>query len=61
VTGLILLVIAAVMLVPRFDAAGMPLALACSEWGMAALGWTLVNRSGQTLRQAHEHVFRRNP
>lgn len=42
VAGLIVLVVAAVVLVPRFGIAGMPVALVCSEWGMAILGWALI-------------------
>jgi O-antigen/teichoic acid export membrane protein len=38
VIGLIALVIASVILTTRFEAAGMPLALACSEWTMALIG-----------------------
>ncbi len=47
VAGLIVLVIVAVILIPRFGAVGMPLALACSEWVMALIGWSLV--SGKNL------------
>lgn len=36
--GMVILVIAAAMLTTRFGAIGMPLALACSEWGMAIIG-----------------------
>lgn len=42
VVGLIVLVLASVMLVPHFGAAGMPLALVCSEWIMVGLGVTFV-------------------
>jgi len=42
VIGLIVLPIAAVTLTARIGAAGMPLALACSEWAMAAAGMTLI-------------------
>lgn len=45
VFGLIVLVVAAAMLAPRFDTAGMPLALACSEWAMAVLGWVLARQA----------------
>lgn len=38
VIGLIVLTVAAVMLTPHLTATGMPLALACSEWGMALIG-----------------------
>lgn len=41
VAGLVVLVVAAVVLMPLGEP-GMPLALACSEWVMALLGWTLV-------------------
>lgn len=49
VVGLIVLAIAAVVLTAKFDAAGMPLALASSEWAMAAFGGLLVwiNRKRQ--------------
>jgi O-antigen/teichoic acid export membrane protein len=41
--GLIVLVIAGVLLTAPFGATGMPLALACSEWVMAATGmWLLL-------------------
>lgn len=40
--GLLVLAVSAVMLVPRFGASGMPVALACSEWSMAITGWMLV-------------------
>lgn len=42
ITGLIVLVIAAVALTARFGAPGIPLALACSEWAMAILGIALM-------------------
>ena len=42
VGGLVVLVIAAALLTTRLGAAGMPLALACSEWGMASIGWAYV-------------------
>lgn len=42
VIGLIVLVIAATMLTTRFGPAGMPQALACSEWGMAIIGWLCI-------------------
>lgn len=50
VAGLAVLVIAAVTLTVRFGATGMPLALACSEWMMAAIGgWlSLMARHGRT-------------
>ncbi|TAN06154.1 MAG: lipopolysaccharide biosynthesis protein [Rhodanobacteraceae bacterium] len=38
VTGLVILVITAVILTTRLGPIGMPLALACSEWGMTLLG-----------------------
>lgn len=41
--GLIVLVVAAILLAPRFGAAGMPLALACAELSMAIIGWVLVS------------------
>lgn len=42
ITGLVVLVIAAITLTAQFGALGMPLALACSEWTMAAIGIALV-------------------
>lgn len=42
VAGLVVLVIAALVLTAHFGAAGMPLALACSEWTMAAIGSVMV-------------------
>ena len=45
VFGFLVLVVAAVMLAPRFDTAGMALALACSEWAMTLLGWMLVHQA----------------
>ena len=42
ITGLVVLVVAAVALTARFGALGMPLALACSEWAMAAIGTALI-------------------
>lgn len=42
VTGLIVLIIAAVMLTKFFGSTGMPLALACSEWTMAIAGLVAV-------------------
>jgi len=42
ITGLVVLVVAAVALTPRFGPLGMPLALACSEWSMAAIGVALI-------------------
>ncbi|TAN08379.1 MAG: lipopolysaccharide biosynthesis protein [Rhodanobacteraceae bacterium] len=42
IVGLTVLVVAAIMLAPHLDPAGMPLALACSEWVMTLLGWAMV-------------------
>jgi len=42
ITGLVVLVVAAFALTPRFGPLGMPLALACSEWAMAAIGTALI-------------------
>lgn len=42
VTGLAILIAAAVVLTARFGTLGMPLALACSEWAMAAIGLALL-------------------
>ncbi len=45
VTGLMVLVIAAIVLTNCLGANGMPLALACSEWAMSLLGWSLVRKA----------------
>lgn len=42
--GLAILIVAASILTTYVGAAGMPLALACSEWGMAAIGLALIMR-----------------
>ena len=42
VAGLVILVIASALLTTYFGAVGMPLALACSEWGMAAIGGAML-------------------
>jgi len=39
IAGLVILVVTAATLTARYGAIGMPVALACSEWGMAVLGW----------------------
>jgi O-antigen/teichoic acid export membrane protein len=41
-SGVAILVIAAAILTASFDATGMTLALACSECGMAAIGWAYI-------------------
>jgi O-antigen/teichoic acid export membrane protein len=41
-TGVGILVIAAATLTTSFGARGMTLALACSEWGMMAIGWVYI-------------------
>lgn len=57
--GLVILVAAASILATHFGAIGMPLALACSEWGMAAIGFTAIvremrrNRHRDDRRQAN--------
>ena len=43
--GLAVLAAAAMLLAPRWALSGMPLALACSEWSMAMLGWLLISAS----------------
>lgn len=43
--GLLVLTAAALVLAPRLALSGLPLALACSEWSMALLGWLLVRAS----------------
>ncbi|MDD4888072.1 MAG: oligosaccharide flippase family protein [Thiomonas sp.] len=43
--GLLVLTAAALALAPRLAWSGLPLALACSEWSMALLGWLLVSAS----------------
>lgn len=42
ITGLVVLGVAAVALTARVGPLGMPLALACSEWSMAAIGIALI-------------------
>lgn len=42
IAGLVVLVVAAFVLTPRFGPLGMPLALACSEWAMAVIGTALI-------------------
>ena len=43
--GLAVLAAAAMLLASRWALSGMPLALACSEWSMAMLGWLLISAS----------------
>lgn len=50
--GLVVLVVAAISLVPRAGAVGMPLALACSEWSMAILGCAITIVALSKLRTA---------
>jgi O-antigen/teichoic acid export membrane protein len=40
--GLAILIAAAATLVAHLGVSGMPLALVCSEWGMALLGWAMI-------------------
>jgi O-antigen/teichoic acid export membrane protein len=42
ITGIVVLVIAAIAFIARFGALGMPWALACSEWMMAIIGTALI-------------------
>lgn len=55
VAGLAILVIAAATLCTRFDEIGMPLALACSEWSMAMIGWVFI-----TIARKNKHLGERN-
>lgn len=48
VIGLFVLVIVSILLVLQFGPTGMPLALACSEWSMACMGFALVKYAGRT-------------
>lgn len=41
--GIMLLITASIMLVANRGILGMPLALACAEWTMAALGWAYIH------------------
>ena len=41
-TGLVVLVVAALLLIAHFGTTGMPLALVCSEWAMAIVGMAFV-------------------
>jgi O-antigen/teichoic acid export membrane protein len=45
ISGLIVLLFAAITLTARLGTIGMPLALACSEWGMAVTGMVFIMRS----------------
>lgn len=45
VTGLVVLLLAAITMTSRFGAIGMPLALACAEWTMALVGMLLVRHT----------------
>lgn len=60
--GLIALVIAAALLIPRFGTTGMPLALACSEWMMAAIGVLCIesSRAGNPASALPNEVSRGN-
>lgn len=49
VAGLVILVIASALLATYFGTVGMPLALACSEWGMTAIGLVLIALQMGTL------------
>ncbi|RAO75554.1 lipopolysaccharide biosynthesis protein [Dyella jiangningensis] len=42
ITGIVVLVIAAIAFTARFGAVGLPWALACSEWAMAIIGTALI-------------------
>lgn len=55
VLGLVTLVIAAVVLAPHFATAGMPLALACSEWVMAGIGWITLSRTQKHPKYSSQH------
>lgn len=50
VVGLAILVFASVWLAGWLGASGLPLAVVCSEWGMAVVGAWLVVRSNEGLR-----------
>ena len=52
VAGLGALVIASAILTTRLGTTGMPLALACSEWLMAALGWALIAHTPRAVAQS---------
>lgn len=58
VAGLVVLVVAALLLTVRFGMAGMPLALACSEWMMALIGWSLASGKGPSLEHSRTHTER---
>ncbi|HET7930338.1 MAG TPA: oligosaccharide flippase family protein, partial [Rhodanobacteraceae bacterium] len=53
-SGLAILVAAAFILTQYVGAIGMPLALACSEWGMAVIGLTAIVRELKSY-QYHDH------
>ena len=50
--GLLFLIAATLVLVPQLGVAGMPLALACSEWGMAILGVAIAFHALRTTRMS---------
>lgn len=52
VIGLVVLVVAAVILTAQFGANGMPLALACSEWAMAAIGILLQSQTRREIARS---------
>lgn len=56
VIGMVVLVIAAATFTTTFNIAGMPLALACSEWAMTLTGWGLIRkiRKGQHPKERYE-------
>lgn len=47
--GLLTLILASIALTSKFGIAAMPLALACSEWGMAVIGLYFVNSAFNKL------------
>jgi O-antigen/teichoic acid export membrane protein/SAM-dependent methyltransferase len=49
--GLAVLSTAALLLAPRWVLSGLPLALACSEWSMAILGWLLIDILRRSIGQ----------
>lgn len=55
-TGLVILAIAAVILAPQFGVTGMPLALACAEWSMAAIGISVLRIPIRSIRHMAEHI-----
>lgn len=55
VVGVIALVLAAILLAAGLGVAGMSLALACSEWSMAAIGGAVLGSTLRNTRRSRDH------